>query len=282
MPGWASEWAPFEMSRKGKGPENSNEYDFSKIPNRELAWCCFYENARESSIIVQVVEEIREQHRKQLGSRRRVELRIPWILGTTESFQSWFMLGLAANPAFPRIPWGGMKQRDRQQQVESLDHALKQHKSEISPFLAWSIPRDSGSPEPALVTPDAVRLPKNYELAVIAVKSTAPRDQVSEGFLAWHCQTFPHAPAHVSEKPGRFSYRDRLNALGALRLRFYCRTLREAQVLVAPLRNVDTGLCYRDRKAWNRACERALEYFREILHLPTTHFPIHNTKGWLK
>jgi hypothetical protein len=106
-------------------------------------------------------------------------------------------------------------------------------------------------------------------------------DDIVESFKRWLLKRHPRANKPPAEKRGRKSYRDRLNALIALRLRFYCRTLNEAQKVTAPLRDKN-GVFYSDRTAWNRACARAVEYYREVLDLPHSALPIHFTDGWQK
>jgi hypothetical protein len=109
-----------------------------------------------------------------------------------------------------------------------------------------------------------------------------PPDEIVKNFKVWLLKRHPEAGKPAAEKRGRKSYRDRLNALGAMRLRFYCRNFKVAQTLVAPLQKKKHGLYYSDRNAWNRACTRSVEYFREILGVKETDLPIHYSKGWQK
>jgi hypothetical protein len=116
----------------------------------------------------------------------------------------------------------------------------------------------------------------------VMVRLGYPVDEIVKRFRKWVLKWHPEAGKAAPEKRGRKSYRDRLNALGAMRLRFYCRTLNEAQKLVLPLREKEHGLYYSDRTAWNRACNRAVGYFHEVLDVRETDLPIHYSKGWQK
>jgi hypothetical protein len=109
-----------------------------------------------------------------------------------------------------------------------------------------------------------------------------PPDRIVESFRKWLLKQHPRAKEKAPEKRGRNSHRDRLNALGAMRLQFHCRTLSEAQGLAAPLRSKEHGLYYCDRTAWNRACKRAVQYFREVLDASEKQLPIHYSAGWQK
>ena len=109
-----------------------------------------------------------------------------------------------------------------------------------------------------------------------------PPAEIVERFRKWLLKRHPKAAEPPPEKRGRNSDRDRLNALGAMRLRFYCRPLSEVQKLTAPLQAKKRGLYYSERRGWDRACDRAVDYFREVLNVNGADLPIHYRKVWQK
>ena len=91
----------------------------------------------------------------------------------------------------------------------------------------------------------------------------------------------PGASKAANPKPrGRHSYRDPLNALGVMRLRYCCDTFTEAQKMMESLKNKPYGMFYERRDYANRACNRALRYFNELFGWLDPDKPIHFTEGW--
>ena len=91
-------------------------------------------------------------------------------------------------------------------------------------------------------------------------------------------------PLDKIEKPkskpvGRKSARDSLNYLGAIRLRYHCKTFSEARQKMIPLKDTG-GLWYAKRSGFNRACTAGLEHFYKLLGWLDSGMPIHFTAGW--
>ena len=87
----------------------------------------------------------------------------------------------------------------------------------------------------------------------------------------------PFRPREPREYSGRTSLRDELNALAAMRLRSYCANFAQAK------RKLDKtdGMCHYARlDAFNRACNRAPEYFRKAFGWLDPGGPVNFTAGW--
>ena len=84
-----------------------------------------------------------------------------------------------------------------------------------------------------------------------------------------------------SKPPGRKSIHDALNALGAMRLRYYCDTFSEAKRKMLVLKDKPHGMFYARRDSFNRACNSALRHFEKLFGwLDPAEKPIHFTEGW--
>jgi hypothetical protein len=103
-----------------------------------------------------------------------------------------------------------------------------------------------------------------------------------DDFRDWLNVNHPKGREKTVERRGRDSKRDSLNALGALRLRYCCKTFTEAQTKMNILREKPNGMFYGDRRSFNRACKATVRHFRTLLELSDKHLPIHFTEGWQK
>jgi len=301
----ASQWPEKEARRRAKGAEavSLSEYNFNEVPEKELAACVLYEYARESREIAATVENLREQLRQQIPSEdRQVGKPVSFSLKFrkfTKTYQSSYegliLTAFAGEAQFPTVPWQDLKSKNRL--IGVPEQAIRLHKRQIAKahpaFIAEVIQEAQGLARVTLADWEAQRMPAAYRkipeaklrpklmTGFMMVDLLRPSTAILEQFRKWLFRRHPDASAPAPEPRGRNSLRDRLNALGAMRLRFYCRTLDDAQRLTAPLRRKH-GRFYSDRTAWNRACKRAVEYYREILDLPAGALPIHFSKGWQK
>jgi len=308
LPGAAATWADAETRRRGMGGAAIalSEYDFSGVPERELRSCVYYEYSRESAKVALIVEGLRRQWREEIPQGedavgKTFSLPMTFTKFTrnhSPTHDGWFLMTLAGRPGYPGASWRDLKTEDREVLKAFPGKAVEMHNVE----MMRKYPMFIGDPEQdvaalggmTLATWEATRIPPAYRDASAETRAKYLRSgffmvnlgyapgQIVEEFKKWLLKRHPGANKPTPEKRGRRSYRDRLNALGALRLRFYCRTLSEAQRLAAPLRTKEHGLFYSDRTAWNRACSNAVKYFREVLDVKETDLPIHFRKGWQK
>ena len=307
-PGSASAWPAVEAPRRAKGAAtvSASEYDFSRVPDGELRACVHYEYARESANIAKIVEGLRTQFRERMpqgdgmvGKTFDVSLRFTRFTKThSQMHDGWYQMALAARKEFPRVAWLELKAKEREMLKGFPGSAVQMGNDEVHrkypAFVGDPAPDAAAFADVTLGDWEAKRAPAAYRDATgewrrkwllsgfFMVNLGYRPDDIVQRFRKWLLKRHPEAGKPAPEKRGRNSYRDRLNALGAMRLRFYCRTLREAQALAAPLQKKEHGLYYSDRTAWNRACTRAVDYFHEVLDVKETDLPIHYSKGWQK
>lgn len=254
-----------------------------------------------------MVQELRRQLREHLLKEKGYDGKVSTLPRMTfrkfttnsraPNYDGWFLLALGGRMGFPKVAWQDLEAREREMLKTFPERANERHNEqlvrEFPVFDAEVVQENGGLPAVTLAAWEAKKMPAKYRSVAkgkrrrwlltgfMMVSLLYPPDEIVGRFRKWLLKRHPRANKPAPEKRGRKSYRDRLNALGALRLRFYCRTLAEAQQLTAPLRDKG-GLFFCDRTAWNRACARAVEYYREILDLPEREAPIHLTDGWRK
>ena len=296
-------WPKAEAARRKKGAASvsANEYDFSNVPPDELLDCIHYEYARESARIVTAVEALRsylyelKAKGKIIGGER---LTIPIIVrkftnSFVQGYDRAFLLALTGQPHFPRLAWMDLTERQTLKNFHS--EAVGEHNLEFLsqyPVLIADVVQDNPRlPALTLESWETKTLPASFQNVPEALRRRAilsgfmmvnllhSPELIVEEFKKWLLKRHPRANRPVPEKRGRKSPKDKLNALGAMRLRFYCRTLQEAQKTIAPLQQAN-GMAYSDRTAWNRACKSASKHFLEVLDLPEGDLPIHFTAGW--
>lgn len=310
--GTAAGWAAAEGLRRAKGGTGirSTEYDFRGVPDGEVWACVHYEYARESAKIAEYVERLREQLRERLPRRRGAVGKVftaklafnRFTQTRSPQHDAVFLAALAGRAGYPRVPWQDLKPEDREALKGLPGEAVEMQNAAVLrnyPVFIGEAVQDAGALDGmTLAAWVQKRTPPAYKEASVETRAKYIRagffmvnlgytpEQLVEEFKRWLFKRHPGASKPPPEKRGRNSYRDRLNALGALRLRFYCLTLPEAQSqaarLKAPPQKKDHGPNYSDRTAWNRACSNAVKYFREVLDVKETDLPIHFCKGWRK
>lgn len=293
------------------------EYDFSEVPESELEACRYYEYLRESKVLTGWIKMFQATVKHELqnlpqpiseGARQRIDAG-PYVAkydvwGTGESggmkdmHQSHVINLLAKHQECAEWPWLKLPQEVRKtlenfpKQAEGLMEALLSAKI---PGLAIHLPGkvagvgDSAFKEWAekgyakFASKEKLHLGDVFFLTgFIQIARSHSHATLLKAFAAWLVANHPTGADKPKPGRGRNVARDRLNALGALRVRYHCRTLNEAQELVAPLRSKPKGMSYSDRTAWNRACEKAIQEFQTLLQSPPGHRPIHFTEGWQK
>jgi len=289
-------WPKNERERRKKGVDgvSRNNYIFDRVPPDELAACVHYEYARESARIVEAVTSLRQQflestRKASTGDSINASFRtIKFTRNQTWAYDSWFLLGLADGTGFPALAWMDLEVEDRRKLTGLRTRAVEMHNREFVKehpvFMAQITQETPELPGITLATWEAETMPKAYlKLSAddrrpwllsgfLMVNLLHSPEEIVRTFTKWLTERHPRGNKPKPEKRGRNSYRDRLRALGALRLRFYCRTLHDAQT--------KGGLRYSDRRACNRACALASDYYRAVFDLPKTEFPLHFTNGW--
>ena len=282
------------------------DYDFSDVPQCELSDCLHYEYMRESSAIISEVSKVRRQileemkgRNTKLGDTFLRKIMFTKITGHPGFLFEAMILGiLAGTETFPRLPWQKLSSFDKERLCNFPQKAAQIHNQkfrEKNPMLLLdTIGKNPSLGGATLDAWKANRIPKQYqkvdvqELETILVSGffqinmryTHP--QLSAAFSDWLKTNHPEGEKEPQERRGRNIQRDQLNALGALRLRFYCKTFTEAQTKMEPLRKKLNGMFYGDRRSFNRACDTAMRHFRTLLKTSEKDFPIHFTKGWQK
>ena len=296
-------WQQAEAARRKKGAAgvSANEYDFTHVPEDELLDCIHYEYARESARIIKGVAELRRYFRelttkKQIVDGQKFQI-APMVEKFTNSYEVdydvHFLLVLAGHPEFPAVAWLALTDRHTLKNFHS--DAVGKHNQEFRNrfpvFIADLAPENIGLPALTLESWESKSLPPLFKklpetlrrrtmvTGFMMVNFSHSPELIMEEFKKWLLERHPSAHEPAAEKRGRKSPKDKLNALGAMRLRFYCRTLQEAQKTIAPLQKAN-GMTYSDRTSWNRACKSAYKHFLEVLDVPEGDLPIHFTAGW--
>lgn len=282
------------------------EYDFSGVPDAELECCRYYEFMRESEAIVGEVNKVRAQliaefNRQRLKPGDTFETKITIKKVTTHQgimFEGAMIAILAASSVFPTKPWQKLSPSDKDRLRDFPARANRVHNEDFAkkhPMLTLDTTMKSPSLGKSTLNDwKSKRTPKAYQkvpaagldqflaTGFIQICLGYSQERLTAAFQDWLKVNCPQVCGPAKERRGRHTDRDPLNGLGALRLRRHSRTLYEAQALIAPLAAKPHGMSYRDRTAWNRACDGAVEHFRWILKLPEGHLPICFTEGWQK
>jgi hypothetical protein len=281
------------------------EYDFSDVPETELKSCLWYEYMRESATIRERVARIRRRFLKEIktqnakvGDSIPLTIQFKKVTGNPALHEAVMHSMLAFRSEFPGVAWQSLSS-EAKDALRGFPARAEQFYSKAvlkeKPMLVMdAILKDPSLGRLTLSAWKEKRTPKNYrklsapDLAAFLVSGFfqinmgySPKDLIG-AFRDWVMANHPKATDNPKERRGRNSIRDRLNALGALRLRYYCRTLAEAKRIIAPLAPKPHGMAYSTRTAWKRACDAAVEYFHSLLRLPEDQSPIHFTKGWQK
>lgn len=252
--------------------------------------CGFYEYARESRAIGAEVTALRRQLDAKTG-QLRCGPRVQFL------HQSYVLITLSSCSGFPDTPWQRLSNEDKQivfRHFSSLPHVYRYSTTWHNPPLTFTLN------EPGTMTLDAWKKQCRERLPTVPES-----DPIKSGFFAVNMkydhsvlieefskylrhfegkptlETPPTAKRLVRAKPrGRKSTRDALNALAAMRLRYYCDTFTEAQKLMQALKSKPHGMFYGYRDNANRACSVAMSYFQKLFGWLDPAEPIHFTKHW--
>lgn len=270
------------------------EYDFSDLPPQEYAGCEFYEYARESATIREEVLRVRERLlRAQENGSASVSIRkVSSTIGV--AYEAFIFHALAKYTDFPAVSW---QQLGSEAKTFLKDLPLKAAAADWELFRsqvqALVLEPDLGKREiSAMALGDWVKelnprgfrkSPERRRRYLVSgffhINFTYSVPELVGCFIKWVKAHHPEGLQKPKEKRGR--PREGLNALGALRLRYHCRTLNEAQKVVAELKGKKGGLYYADRKSWNRACDLALDRFDQYFWV-LKEDPLHFSGGWPK
>ena len=274
------------------------DYDFSRVPKVELEACYLYEFARESRAVRRMVAQIRRLPKVKPGAHNVINVAATML-------QNQFLLLMSLASEFPALPWEEISGTSKQLLLElpekiSITRAHLKRVADPSPPLVFNF-------DPAITTlasaicgyqrqfPAVSNDPVKFGFIAINLKFN-DEDVFIEAFTrnlkswlrrepdrGWRILQKVTAGERKPKSPGRHSFRDPLNALGALRLRAICTSFREAKKKMQSLQKNDNRLSYSDRRDFNFACERGLQHFQELSHLfgnSASELPIHYTKGW--
>jgi hypothetical protein len=271
------------------------EYDFSIITSKsELNACLVYEYARESREVESKVKSVRRQSNRK--DRKTVQLKFGCRV--QNPVQSHIITTLSLVSGFPITPWTRLSENDKdvmQKMIYATKDVLLYHTTANNPPLAFAtaepgtrtleawlnqhqqrMPHDSKG-DPIKYGFFAVNLKYGH---VLLIQEFAKYLRAFEGkpMLEWPKPL--EANSTRRKPPGRKSTHDWLNALGALRLRYHCKTFSDAKKLMNPLKDKPCGLYYARRDGFNRACRAATDHFKLIFGWLDLNKPFHFTEGW--
>jgi hypothetical protein len=279
------------------------EYDFSGVADEELESCLYYEYFRESKAIIGEVNKIRKQigalvNEQNLKVGDKISAKVTYTKATghpAAMIEPVIIALLASTPEFPLRPWQSLSKDAKRIMNDFYGRAFRTNREKLAQEKP---PLQIGAFDPRLGTitlndwkirklpkiyagMDRQALERSIASGFFQINLSYRNEQLASAFRAWLDKIRPHPPEPVKERRGRNNQRDALNWLGALRLRFHCRRLRDAEELIQPLMDTPNAMYYSDRKGWNRACESAVKHFRRLL-IVNEGLPIHYTKGWQK
>lgn len=222
-------------------------------------------------------------------------------------FESILCLRLAAMEKFPTVPWQRLSREDKHKLRGFVANARKAGQGPWDsqfPALKVEIPSDNGR-EAGDVTlnawtakqtagwvrvpfpeankkllelgapPDFMRFqivnPVNTVAGFFRANLNYPPDTLRRAFNDWLKTVHPDMNRKMEKIKGRHSPYDKLEALGAMRLRCCCPDYAATRFC---------GKAYARKQFFDRACERALVHFHALLNLPASERPIHYTKNF--
>lgn len=299
-----SQWMKQEAGRRkgGLSEIDKSEYLLCNVGKGDESICVQYEYARESVRFLENVAEIRKQiisnPPKQKGD---VELSVltKWISKQGFAYiHQYFAIVLAWQPGFPTKAWLALDDSGRTQvrdgwawAVDLSNHRLK---VEHPVFRADTVSEDVSLAEVNLESWVKNTLPSGYRDISDSLRSSVlvsgfftvhlgyDPDEIISSFERWLLKRHPSAKKGKKKHHGgrRKAEIDRLNSLGASRMRFYCSKFPEAQKFLAGALGNSQARSYNDRSTFNRACRRAFKHFVIVHDLPEGDIPIHFTEGW--
>ena len=232
-----------------------DEVNFKFGADDDLHVVIDYEYARESKTISDRVAEIRKV-------KKGFQFQPRW-----QAVSSW----LFRFDEFPSTPWTRIERGRRAKIISDYWHIFGATKRAAC-FLAL-LDEDVQNGK-TLVPPDT----RNWVAGEVLLNRAAYAEDIVSAFEQWV------ASLGVGRKPskkGRMNApTDALNALRALRLKFHCSDLEEAQKVLSKLNEEQQNVpFYKDRKSFERAAKRAVRMFQETLLLPNEQ-PVRFTQGW--
>ena len=273
------------------------DYDFSNVPANELVACHWYEYARESKAVRDEITAARKKY----AQNKKIGKNEVWLVnpGITTLMQRDFLSRLVTSTGFPNTPWLNLSEIDRRVMLKffaSFPRTERYYKywndeplnfswneSGETTLDSWKTKKEKFPFRPATSTDRILT-------GFFSVNLKHSRRVLMEEFLGW-LNTFegkPYSEAPLDlEKPekkpaGRKSKWDELNALGAMRLRYHCKSFSETQKFLVTLKNEPHGMSYGRRDSFNRACDSAVTIFRNQWGWLDSSPPIHYTQGWKK
>ena len=269
------------------------DYDFSDVVSKsELEACFFYEFARESRAAICEIDSARKQ------MRARKSGKVSFGSHVQNLIQSHILMSLSLTSGFPQTSWRNLSDKDRKCLVKmtvSLPHVSRYALTWHNPPLLFAL-NELGTTTLDMwkqkIQEGRRRLPDNepIKFGFFAVNLKYGHPILMEEFRKYlmhfegkpMLETPPSEKKAVNAKPhGRKSIHDALNALGAMRLRYYCATFSEAKVKMSVLKNKPHRIFYARRDSLNRACDSALRHFKKLFGwLVPYEKPIHFTEGW--
>ena len=264
------------------------------MPESELFACYWYEYARESRAAIKEITAERKRIKQRRGKHGHTNFG-PRVQG---AIQGHILIYLTITYGFPNLPWINLSAKDRSiflKMVTGFPHLLRYLQTFKNPPLLFS------TNDPGTMTLDMWRKQRQERLPTVpagdpiksgffAVNMKYGRAVLIEEFAKWlthfEGRAMSETPpinkelAAPKKLPGRKSFRDDLNALAAMRLRYYCNTLSEAQEKMRAIQSKPHGMFYGYRYNFQRACNSALRHFEKLYGWLDSEKPIHFTKGW--
>ena len=220
-------------------------------------------------------------------------------------FHQTVLMSLASIPNFPHTPWQSLSDNEKQfllRTVMSLPFTAFYAQTATNPPLGFAefVKNEPGTktlenyiqqckerlpyvPDNEPVKFGFFRINLKYERSVL-IEAFKMQLRILEGKPMLEFP--PVAPKVVKKSVGRKSIKDKLNALGALRLRYHCNTLKEAQKMLPqkdhPRTKNKRVPIFLYRTSYERACIKAVNHFKKLYGLIDSENPIHFTTGWRK
>jgi len=267
------------------------EYDFSDVPKDELRACLINEYARESRAARDEIAAARKQRKKSKGETQQVKFgpRVQHMV------HSHILMYLSLSSGFPNAPWQHLSEKDKQNLLRmnvALPRVFRYAETWHNPPLTFALNK------PGITTLDmwmrecrkhrpTVADSEPIKFGFFTVNLKYGYQVLIEEFIGYlrHFEGKPMlefpplAKKSVQSKPpGRQSIHDGLKALGAMRLRYYCKRFVAAKAKMKPLRDKPNGMFYAHRESFNRACDTALRHFQKLFGWLDSAKPIHFTK----
>lgn len=272
---------------------SERDYDFSDVQSKlELEACFLYEYARESRAAMEKVKAIRRQRDRAKG--RTIQVNV-----ARTGVENVILLALSCASGFPLTPWQCLSELDKERLLKLPFTAVAAYRYFLffpNPPLLMAVNQPGSTTldrwkemykEGRAAIPDS----EHTKFGFFAVNLKYPKEVLIEEFLG-QLRVLEGKPKHefpptamktMGHKPiGRQTYRDALNALGAMRLRYHCNNFGEAKAKMERLCKKERGMFYGDRRSFNRACRAALMHFQNLFRSLDSDLPLHFKEAWQK